>query len=69
MTTAETQPSAPTERLAYNTEEAARALGISTVTLWRLSKRGLIKPSRALRTPRWSRTEMERFLEATKCDA
>jgi predicted site-specific integrase-resolvase len=57
---------APIERLAYNAEETAQVLGISLVTLWRLEKRGLLKPSRALRTPRWSRTEIERFLEATK---
>jgi predicted site-specific integrase-resolvase len=54
------------ERLAFNAEETAQALDISLVTLWRLEKRGLLKPSRALRTPRWSRTEIERFLEATK---
>ncbi|MBU3665628.1 MAG: helix-turn-helix domain-containing protein [Chthoniobacterales bacterium] len=57
---------APVERLAYNAEETAQALGISLVTLWRLEKRGLLKPSRALRHPRWSRTEIERFLEETK---
>ena len=54
------------ERLAFNAEETAQTLGISLVTLWRLERRGLLKPSRALRTPRWSRTEIERFLEATK---
>jgi len=64
-TTTEAKP-APIERLAYNAEETAQVLGISLVTLWRLEKRGLLKPSRALRTPRWSRTEIERFLEATK---
>jgi predicted DNA-binding protein (UPF0251 family) len=53
-------------RLALSSEEAAAALDISLVTLWRLEKRGLLKPSRALRTPRWSVAEIERFLEATK---
>jgi len=57
---------APIERLAFTSEEAAQALGISLVTLWRLEKRGLLKPSRALRTPRWSRAEIMRFLEETK---
>jgi DNA-binding transcriptional MerR regulator len=57
---------APVEPLAYTSEEAAQALRISLVTLWRLEKRGLLKPSRALRTPRWSRREIERFLEETK---
>jgi hypothetical protein len=40
--------------------------GISQVTLWRLVKRGLIRPSRALRTPLFSRTEIQRFLDSTK---
>jgi len=54
------------ERLAYTSEEAAEALGISLVTLWRLERRKLLKPSRALRTPRWARAEIERYLEETK---
>lgn len=67
MTTATETPSpANLERLAFNAEETAQTLGISLVTLWRLERRGLLKPSRALRTPRWSRTEIERFLEDTK---
>jgi len=66
MTTAEAILTANIERLAFNAEETAQTLGISLVTLWRLEKRGLLKPSRALRTPRWSRTEIERFLEDTK---
>jgi len=66
MTTAATDTPAKIDRLAYNAEETAQALNISLVTLWRLEKRGLLKPSRALRTPRWSRTEIERFLEETK---
>jgi hypothetical protein len=57
----------PIERLAYNSEETCLALGgISQVTLWRLVKRGLIRPSRALRTPLFSRTEIQRFLDSTK---
>ena len=66
MTNPETPAPAKIERLAFTSEEAAEALGISLVTLWRLEKRGLLKPSRALRTPRWSRAEIERFLENTK---
>ena len=65
MTSAETIQPANLERLAFNAEETAQALNVSLVTLWRLEKRGLLKPSRALRTPRWSRTEIERFLEQT----
>ena len=67
MTSAtETPAPAKIERLAFTSEEAAEALNISLVTLWRLEKRGLLKPSRALRTPRWARAEIERFLEETK---
>jgi predicted DNA-binding transcriptional regulator AlpA len=54
-------------RLAFKTDEACAALGgISKPTLWRLEKRELLKPSRALRTPLWSRAEIERYLEQTK---
>ena len=66
MTSAEIVPPSNIERLAFNAEETAQTLGISLVTLWRLEKRKLLKPSRALRTPRWSRTEIERFLQDTK---
>lgn len=66
MTTGENQPPAPIERLAFNAKETAQTLGISLVSLWRLEKRGLLKPSRALRTPLWSRTEIERFLGDTQ---
>lgn len=40
------------EKLAYNTNEAAAALGVSTATLWRMEKRGMI---RALSTIRGGR--------------
>ena len=40
--------------------------GISRVSLWRLEKRELIKASKALRMKLYARTEIERFLEATK---
>lgn len=54
------------ERMAYRTKEACAVLGISRATLWRIERRGLIKSSRALRTRLYPRTEIERFLEATK---
>jgi len=54
------------QRLAYTSVETARLLGVSKVTLWRLCKRGLIRPSLALRTSLFSRTEIERFLRDTK---
>jgi DNA-binding transcriptional MerR regulator len=55
------------ERLAYQTDETCQLLGgISRVSLWRLEKRGLITPSKALRMKLYSRAEIERFLETTK---
>jgi predicted site-specific integrase-resolvase len=55
----------PPNRLALTQKEAAEALGISQVTLWRLVKRGLIRPSLALRTPLYPISELERFLRET----
>ncbi len=52
-------------RLAYTKAEAAALLGISKPTLDRLVRRGLLKPSRALRRPLFSRRQLERFLEET----
>jgi hypothetical protein len=55
------------ERLAYQTNETCQLLGgISRVSLWRLEKRGLITPSKALRMKLYSRAEIERFLGETK---
>ena len=55
----------PPNRLALNQQEAAEALGISVVSLWRLVKRGLIRPSIALRIPLYPISELERFLRET----
>lgn len=52
-------------KLALTREEAGEALGISAVTVDRLAKRGLLRPSRATRRPLYSITEIERFLNAT----
>jgi hypothetical protein len=49
-------------RLAYTTREAAAALGIDRVTLWRLTQRGLIRANRATRRPLYAISEIERFL-------
>lgn len=54
-------------RLCYSMREAAALLGVSYVSVHRLTKRGLLKPSRALRTPIFSRAELERFLAETTC--
>lgn len=52
-------------KLALTRKEAADALGISAVSVDRLTKRGLLRPSRATRRPLYSVPEIERFLKAT----
>lgn len=54
-----------TLRLAYSRVETAEILGISAPSVDRLTKRGLLRPSRATRRPLYSRTEIERFLLET----
>lgn len=64
MTTPEnTKQHAP--KLALTREQAGEALGISAVTVDRLAKRGLLRPSRATRRPLYSISEIERFLKET----
>ena len=52
-------------KLALTRAEAAQALGIAPVTIDRLTKRGLIHPSRATRRPLYPVWEIERFLRET----
>jgi len=52
-------------KLALTRVEAADALDVSPATLDRLVKRGLLRPSRALRQPLFSIAEIERFLRET----
>jgi DNA-binding transcriptional MerR regulator len=61
-----THDDANTPQLAYTRTEAAKLLGINPITLDRLAKRGLIRPSRAIRRPLYPHTELVRFLEDTK---
>jgi hypothetical protein len=56
-------------KLALNRIEAAEAIGQSPATIDRLTKRGLLRPSRATRRPIYSVKELERFLKATTPDA
>lgn|GEM_PF-2535887 len=42
----------------------AAALGVTPITIWRLTKRGLLKPNRATRCPLYPVAEIKRFLEA-----
>ena len=53
------------EKKGFKRAEAAIYLGITTVTIDRLTKRGLLHPSRALRHPIYSRDDLDRFLRET----
>jgi hypothetical protein len=52
-------------KLAFTREEAGEVLGISAITIDRLAKRGLLRPSRATRRPLYPVWELERFLRET----
>ncbi len=58
-------PSSSTPKLAFSRREAAEAIGVSPVTIDRLTARGLLKPSRATRRPLFPVAELERFLRET----
>ena len=52
-------------KLALSRVEAAEAIGVTAVTVDRLAKRGLLRPSRATRRPLYPVWEIERFLRDT----
>jgi len=52
-------------KLALNRIETAQAISQSPATVDRLTKRGLLCPSRATRRPVYAIKEIERFLKAT----
>lgn len=52
-------------KLALSRHETADALGVSAVTVDRLTSRGLLRPSRATRRPLYPLWEIERFLRET----
>jgi DNA-binding transcriptional MerR regulator len=56
------------QRLALTRTQAAEALGVSPVTIDRLTKRGLLRPSRATRRPLYAVSEIERFLRETTAE-
>ncbi len=61
----EDTPSANAPKLALSRVETAHALGVTAVTVDRLTKRGLLRPSRATRRPLFPVWEIERFLRDT----
>lgn len=54
------------ERMAYSLRETAGLLGVSYISIVRLVKRGLLRPSNALRNKIVSRDEIQRFLNETQ---
>ena len=52
-------------RLALTRQEAAKALGVTPLSVDRLVARGLLRPCRALRRPLFPISEIERFLKET----
>jgi hypothetical protein len=55
-------------RLALTRHEAARALGVTPISIDRLVARGLLRPCRALRRPLFPCAEIERFLKETTAE-
>jgi hypothetical protein len=53
------------EKKGFKRAEAAVYLGVAKITIDRLTKRGLLHPSRALRHPIYSRDDLDRFLRDT----
>ena len=58
-------PNVIVPKLALTRTEAAKAIGQSVITVDRLTKRGLLHPSRATRRPLYPLWEIERFLRET----
>jgi predicted site-specific integrase-resolvase len=63
--TNETHANSNVPKLALTRMEAAEALSVSVVTIDRLTKRGMLRPSGATRRRIYSLKELERFLKAT----
>jgi hypothetical protein len=54
-----------TPKLALTVIDVAGALQVAPATVYRLAHSGVLRPSRALRTLRFSPDEINRFLNAT----
>ena len=53
------------EKKGFKRAEAAIYLGVAKITIDRLTKRGLLHPSRALRHPIYTKDDLDRFLRET----
>jgi len=60
-----TEANAHIEKKGFKRAEAAIYLGVAKITIDRLTKRGLLHPSRALRHPIYSKDDLDRFLRET----
>ena len=61
----ENRPKPVLQKLAYSTNEAAEMLGVNPATIWRLTKRGLLRPSKGIRYARYTLDELQRYLRDT----
>ena len=59
------EPKGYIEKKGFKRAEAAIYLGVAPITIDRLTKRGLLHPSRALRHPIYSKDDLDRFLRDT----
>lgn len=55
-------PAPTVQKLAYTKTELSAELGLSPITIWRLERRGLLRPVPGIRHKLYSRKEIERFL-------
>ena len=53
------------QKLCYTTNDAAEMLGVNPTTIWRLTKRGLLRPSKGIRYARYTLEELQRYLRET----
>jgi hypothetical protein len=65
MKTKYSQGNQTIEKKGFKRVEAATYLGVAPITVDRLTKRGLLHPSRALRHPIYDRDDLDRFLKET----
>ena len=61
-------PATPASKLSFCRIEAAASLSISPRTLDDLTKRGLLRPSRAIGRPLYALSELQRFLDETRLE-